>query len=41
MDCAQAQTNLYVLDPPSRSRTTIPAVLGKIIKRRGFTPVNS
>ena len=30
--------NLYVFAPPSRAHTIIPAVLGKIIKRRGWLP---
>lgn len=39
MDCAEAQTNLYVLAPPTQCAHNNPAVLGEIIKRRGLLPL--
>ena len=38
---AKAQSNLYVLDPPSRSRTTTPAVFRRNYKTAGVAPSSS
>jgi len=38
MDCAKAQTNLYVLAPPALCAHKSPPFLGDIIKRRGLLP---
>ena len=38
VDCAKAQTNLYVLAPPTLCAHKSPPFLGKIIKRRGLLP---
>ena len=33
--------NLYVFAPPTRARTTIPAVLGEHYKTAGMAPLNA
>jgi hypothetical protein len=38
MDCAKAQTNLYVLAPPTQCAHKAPPFLAEIIKRRGLLP---